>query len=306
MRFLNVKRQIFMQRTPNLSPTKFRCRSLALFFAASMATASLLRPHHHRQHQQHVVVMRHGDRLDNVDPSWLSTAPRPWDPPLAEAGQDRAINVAKLLPAQLGFPIHRVVVSPFRRCVDTALGLMAGLSAQDEDPGMATGNGSIDPSKVKVSIEYGLGELFNHRAIRHPPPSPTNHADWGFNVPEIEALIPADALDNTVMPVFSELPQWEETEPRARERYLHTIRSLADRYPSENLLLITHGEAVKVTVSTHLEDAAKFKIRMDYCGYAQLRRQVVRDGDPFEASEFELLASHGQTGIHCLPMTSPL
>ncbi|XP_048131828.1 uncharacterized protein LOC115731514 isoform X4 [Rhodamnia argentea] len=288
-----------MLRAPNLSLTKFRSRSLAVLSAVDMAAAARLeRPHHHHQH---VVVMRHGDRLDNIDRLWPSTTPRPWDPPLAEVGQARAFETAKGLPAQLGFPIHRVVVSPFRRCVDTALGLIAGLSAPDEDPDAVTGDGGIDPSKVKVSIEYGLGELFNNIAIRHPPPCPEDHADWGFNIPEIEALIPLDALDNTVKPVFSKLPQWGETEPMARDRYLHTIRSLADRYPSENLPLITHGEAVKVTVSTHLEDTARFNIMIDYCGYAQLRRQVVRNGDLLEAGEFELLGNHGQTGIKCLP-----
>ncbi|XP_030465091.2 uncharacterized protein LOC115684490 [Syzygium oleosum] len=289
-----------MLRTPNLSLAKFCSRYLAVFPAANMVTTRLERPRHRRQH---VVVMRHGDRLDNVDQSWPSRAPRPWDPPLAEEGRARALETGKQLPTRLGFPIHRIIVSPFRRCVETALGLIAGLSAPDEGPDVAMGDGGIDPSKVKVSIEYGMGELFNNIAIRHPPPNPEDHADWGFNIPEIEALIPLDALDKTVMPVFGQLPQWGETEPKAKERYLLTIHSLADRYPSENLLFITHGEAVKVTVSTQLEDATRFKIKMDYCGYAQLGRQVIRNGDVFEASEFELLPNYGQTGIHCSPRT---
>ncbi|KAL3738926.1 hypothetical protein ACJRO7_020328 [Eucalyptus globulus] len=292
-----------MLSTLRISLTKFRSRSLTPFSAASMATMILERPHHHRCRHQHVVVMRHGDRLDNVNPSWLSTALRPWDPPLAEVGWDTARKTAKQLPAWLGFPIHRVIVSPYRRCVDTALGLFAGHLTPDEDPKAATGDGGLDPSKVKISIDYGLAEMFNHTAIRHPPPSPANHADWGLNIPDIEALIPLDALDNTVIPVFRELPQWEETEPDARDRYLHTIQSLADRHPSENLLLITHGEAVKVTVSTQLEDAARFRIMMDYCGYAQLKRQVIRNSNAFETGQFELLANYGQTGIHCSPRT---
>ncbi|KAF7851266.1 hypothetical protein BT93_L4269 [Corymbia citriodora subsp. variegata] len=160
-----------------------------------MAAAGLERPPHHHQH---VLVMRHGHRLDNVDRSWPSTAARPWDPPLAEAGWGRALETAEQLPTQLGFPIHRVFVSPFRRCIDTALGLIGDRPAPDGDPNAATGSGSIDPSKVKVSVEYGLSELFNNMAIRHPPPSPEDHGDWGFNIPEIEALIPLDTLDHTV------------------------------------------------------------------------------------------------------------
>lgn len=104
----------------------------------------------HRHCQQYVVIMRHGDRLDSVDRSWPSTAPRPWDPPLAEVGQARALEMGKHLPSRLGYPIHRVVVSPFRRCVDTALGLIAGLSAPDAEPNVVTGGSGVDPSKVKV------------------------------------------------------------------------------------------------------------------------------------------------------------
>lgn len=50
-----------------------------------------------------------------------------------------------------------------------------------------------------------MGELFNNIAIRHPPRNPEDHADWGFNIPEIEALIPLDALDKAVMPVFGQV-----------------------------------------------------------------------------------------------------
>ncbi|KAL3738927.1 hypothetical protein ACJRO7_020329 [Eucalyptus globulus] len=265
-----------------------------------MATTRLARPPHH----QHVIVMRHGHRLDSIDRSWPLTAPRPWDPPLAEAGWARALEVAEQLPTQLGFPIHRVVVSPFRRSVDTALGLIGGRPAPDKDPNAVTGTGGgIDPSKVKISIEYGLGELFNDKTFRHAPPSPENHGDWGFNIPEVEALVPLDTLDRAVKPVFNELPHWGETEAKARDRYLHTIRSLANSYPSENLLLVTHGEAVKVALLTHLEEAARFEIKVNYCGYIQLRRPVVQSSEALEAGEFELLTSHGQSGVNCLPRT---
>ncbi|XP_039168306.1 uncharacterized protein LOC104430630 isoform X2 [Eucalyptus grandis] len=265
-----------------------------------MAATRLEQPHHH---QQHIVVMRHGDRLDNVDRSWPATAPKRWDPPLAEVGRDRARETAKQLPYQLGFPIHRIVVSPFRRCIDTALGLIAGLSAPGEDPNAVTSDNGIDSSKVKVSIEYGLSEMFNDVAIKYPPTNPVDHADWKFNNPEIEALIPIDTLDRTVKSVFNELPHWGETEAKARDRYLHTIRSLANSYPSENLLLITHGEAVKVALLTHLEEAARFEIKVNYCGYIQLRRSVVQSSEALEAGEFELLTSDGQSGVNCLPRT---
>lgn len=39
-----------------------------------------------------------------------------------------------------------------------------------------------------------------------------------------------------------QLPQWEEAFVDARDRFLHVIHALADKYPAENLLLITHGK----------------------------------------------------------------
>lgn len=93
---------------------------------------------------QNVIVMRHGERMDNFDPLWSSTAARPWDPPLAPPGLIQAFEAGRTIQKNLGFPIHRIVVSPFLRCIQTAAELVAGLLSIDGD------DVSIDPSKVKV------------------------------------------------------------------------------------------------------------------------------------------------------------
>lgn len=38
------------------------------------------------------------------------------------------------------------------------------------------------------------------------------------------------------------MPQWEETVMGARDRYAQIIKALADKYPSENILLVSHGK----------------------------------------------------------------
>jgi broad specificity phosphatase PhoE len=38
-----------------------------------------------------------------------------------------------------------------------------------------------------------------------------------------------------------QLPQWGESFLQARARYQQTIKELADKYPTENLLFLTHG-----------------------------------------------------------------
>ena len=36
--------------------------------------------------RQYLVVMRHGERMDEIDISWRATSKRPWDPPLSNKG----------------------------------------------------------------------------------------------------------------------------------------------------------------------------------------------------------------------------
>lgn len=97
-----------------------------------------------KQRYQNIVVMRHGDRIDNFDPSWAKTAERKWDPPLVEAGKTRAFNTGRKLRENLCFPIHRVFVSPFLRCLQTAAGVVSGLCSENDDPTR------IDSTMLKV------------------------------------------------------------------------------------------------------------------------------------------------------------
>lgn len=104
---------------------------------------------------QSVVVMRHGERFDNLEPSWAATAARPWDPPLAEPGRQRALETGRRLRESLGFPIRRVFVSPFLRCLQTAVVLVQSLAAVEEGGSTTEDGVSVDhPSEVKVRWFY--------------------------------------------------------------------------------------------------------------------------------------------------------
>ncbi|KAE8038609.1 hypothetical protein FH972_011103 [Carpinus fangiana] len=245
--------------------------------------------------------MRHGDRMDNFEPLWVTTAKRPWDPPLVEAGRIRAFCNGRRIRAQLGFPIHRVFVSPFLRCVQTAFQVVSALCAVDDFPNAQTSDDiSIDPSKIKTSIEYGLCEMLNNEAIRRG--SAPKDGDFGFNISELEAMLPAGTVDSTAERVYKELPLWGETVMGARARYVHTVQALADKYPTENLLLVTHGEGVGVAVSAFKKDAIVYEV--EYCAYAELRRPIVHRDQSFTAGSFELLTRNGQTGISFCPSTA--
>ncbi|KAJ4727234.1 Phosphoglycerate mutase family protein [Melia azedarach] len=251
---------------------------------------------------QSVIVIRHGDRADNFEPLWALTAARPWDPHLIEEGRVRAFCTGRRLRANLGFPIHRVFVSPFLRCIQTAFEVISALCAvKDDSKAMSSKDvASLDPSKIKVSIEYGLCEVLNKEAIRNNV-APKD-GNFGFNTSELEALLPAGTVDNSVKPVYEQLPQWEEPLGGARERYEQMIKALANKYPSENLLLVTHGEAVGVAVSAFLKDVTVYEV--DYCAYAELRRPISIKNESFSAGDFEVLINPAQTGIQFLPSST--
>lgn len=101
---------------------------------------------------QNVIVMRHGDRVDHLEPLWVLTSKRPWDPPLVHDGMVRAFGTGQRIRSHSGFPIHRVFVSPFLRCIQTASEVVAALSAVDIDPNATSSKDviSVDNSTLKV------------------------------------------------------------------------------------------------------------------------------------------------------------
>lgn len=243
---------------------------------------------------QNIIVMRHGERIDNFVPSWTSTAARPWDPPLTQPGQVRAFQIGQSIRQSLGLPIHRLIVSPFLRCIQTAAELVIALSAvNDVRESDISDNVLIDPSKVKVSLEYGLCEMINSIAIRlNVAPKDGN---LSFDISELAAMLPAGTVDNNVEMVYRELPKWEESVLQARARYQQTIKNLADKYPTENLLFVTHGEGIEVALSSFKKDVVVDKVQ--YCGYVQLRRPIFERDHSLIGGNFNVLTHSGQSGV---------
>ncbi|XP_043693896.1 uncharacterized protein LOC122644583 [Telopea speciosissima] len=245
------------------------------------------------QFLQNVVVLRHGDRIDHADPTWVLSAPRPWDPYLTEGGRMRAFSTGRTLREKLGFPIHRVFTSPFTRCLQTTNEAVSALCAIHDDGSQVTGdNIEIDPSKLKVSIEYGLCEYLSTEAIKTE--FLPKDGKFVYEISKLEEMLPAGTVDSSVEPVYKELPKWGESKTDVRDRYKRVIKALADKYPHENLLLVTHAEALVVAITAILEDVTTPTV--DYCAYLQTRRVAsISDCETLSAKEFEVI---GNSGMH--------
>ncbi|KAL2612679.1 hypothetical protein R1flu_024371 [Riccia fluitans] len=253
-----------------------------------------------RPYMQNLFVMRHGERMDDADEVWAETAPRPWDPPLTEKGKYQAFVVGKRLKRE-GWNITRVLVSPFLRCVQTAAEVITALCLVDSssDPSSSR-EAVIDPSRVKVSFEFGLSELMNARAIRRPPEAATAGASsgaipWHLELSELAAMFPAGTFEPSVKSVWPQIPAWRESTADAHQRYASTLLSVANKFVRENVLCITHGQGVGVSV-------AEFQFlvyAVDYCAHSHVQRPIYSfssDGS-FSAGEWELLTESGPSGV---------
>ncbi len=54
------------------------------------------------EESQTVLVVRHGERLDNVDYDWVTRTERPYDPPLTEAGVREARRAGDVFKEKVG------------------------------------------------------------------------------------------------------------------------------------------------------------------------------------------------------------
>ncbi|ERN00231.1 uncharacterized protein LOC18428278 isoform X1 [Amborella trichopoda] len=241
--------------------------------------------------------MRHGNRLDALKRSWKQTAQRPWDPPITVAGTCGAFFSGVILRNE-GFQIHRVLVSPFLRCIQTASTVIDALCASEEglDELMTkiraseihpsefeerlveftSKNVVYDPTKIKVSIEYGLCEALCGPSIK--PEVIPKDGNWFPNVSEFEALLPQGIVDRSVECVYPELPQWEEEQKVSCRRLKRVIRSLADKFPKENLLLITHAAGVAVAMRAFSKKPVIVD-KVGYCSHACLKRSASSPSD---------------------------
>jgi hypothetical protein len=54
----------------------------------------------------------------------------------------------------------------------------------------------------QVSVEYGLSELMNSRAIWYPPADPRNVELWNLPLDKLFSELPSGVVDVSVQPVF--------------------------------------------------------------------------------------------------------
>ena len=159
-----------------------------------------------------VIITRHGNRQDFVDPDWRKTAVWPDDPPLSEDGIVQARELGDRLRCE---QIQHIFSSPFLRTIETASQVAEVLD-------------------LSVKVEHGLSEWLNAEWFgAYPALAP--FADKIRMFPRIDR-----DYRSRLTPTYPET--WEDVVRRGEK----LTKGLTEDF-SGNLLLVGHGASVDVT-----------------------------------------------------------
>eukprot|EP00468_Gymnochlora_sp_CCMP2014_P012793 CAMPEP_0167745576 /NCGR_PEP_ID=MMETSP0110_2-20121227/3226_1 /TAXON_ID=629695 /ORGANISM="Gymnochlora sp., Strain CCMP2014" /LENGTH=176 /DNA_ID=CAMNT_0007630229 /DNA_START=1147 /DNA_END=1674 /DNA_ORIENTATION=- len=87
-----------------------------------------------------IFLVRHGERLDHINPAWRTRAANPFDSPLSDNGVQQAKETGIRLQSER---IHQILASPFLRTLQTAVEIAKQVGA-------------------KVCVENGIAEHILH------------------------------------------------------------------------------------------------------------------------------------------------
>jgi len=180
---------------------------------------------------RYIWIVRHGERVDNVDPEWKHTAPRgAWDdPPLTSRGLQQAREVgAKLAKEQADLDF--VFSSPFLRCLQTTSNILAEIERETEKENEQPDEQKRKPKKI--NLEPGFCESLN--VCQSPPGFLGNE--------ELKSLFPRIDLDYKPVLSKSDL-KLESTSLDCLERIQSTLEQILLNF-SGNILIVSHGSPI--------------------------------------------------------------
>ncbi|TPX69343.1 hypothetical protein SpCBS45565_g02587 [Spizellomyces sp. 'palustris'] len=175
-----------------------------------------------------VYVVRHGERIDQIDPSWVNTAPEPHDPPLTKLGVAQAQRTGEYIAEDRqrnGYNTALTVLSsPFYRTLQTAEGIIHGVTKQSglaERPALYL----YPPLSEWLAIDY------------FPEPLPHDSFTHSNRIGQFPFLKPPK------VDFPSPLPPYPESRIEMRQRFLHSFLHAIENYssPSTHLILVSHG-----------------------------------------------------------------
>eukprot|EP00884_Botryococcus_braunii_P020022 jgi/Botrbrau1/6703/Bobra.0202s0040.1 len=214
---------------------------------------------------QYLLAMRHGERIDGTVDDWEQSAAQVWNPPLTERGKAEVQRHAKDLAA---FSLQHIFVSPFLRCIQTAALLQDGL--QD--------------CHLTITVDPALSEVFSEKLLfGKARPADISALDTWMKSPEDiqQAWLDAGGSGD-VQWSDNPFPDYPETLEDAHRRYTTAYEDIERTADGANVLVVTHGEAVRRSVLRIQPMALVYEV--NYAGWTSSWRVM---GPPAAAADDE-------------------
>mmetsp|Transcript_115836 Transcript_115836/g.360792 ORF Transcript_115836/g.360792 Transcript_115836/m.360792 type:complete len:352 (+) Transcript_115836:65-1120(+) len=226
-----------------------------------------------------LLLVRHGERLDYVDPAWLpaNRAGEPWNPPLSDAGKEQAEALPLAVDAwcqKLGVQLGAVYSSPLLRTRQTAQPTAARFG--------------LDVRPVPNLLEWLAAEFYTAWACQDS----TGH--WGSGTTGIlqqyEDVVRRPASRSIGMRGGPEnhllLP---ESQQDMVERVGGCVEELAAAHPGQLLLVVGHGGPTTYTAQ-HLAGDGGGEGSVPFAGYTGVFVLTRQPGQ----QQWQLLACNDQ------------
>ncbi|CAL2028084.1 hypothetical protein CAEBREN_20837 [Caenorhabditis brenneri] len=156
-------------------------------------------------------LVRHGQRVDNVDKKWKENNPTKWDDPeLTIRGKQQAHEVGKHF---ANMNIEAIITSPYTRCIETSCQIAA----------------MMENKSTKICVEPGLQEPLD--MSMDPPTVPTMDKIKEYST----------QIDDSYKPVFEKLPAEPRGDLGCADRVVKTFQEICKKFPSGNIIIVSHG-----------------------------------------------------------------
>jgi len=207
-------------------------------------------------------IVRHGERLDQVDSTFAYTSPSPYDPPLTILGKKQAKKSGSYIhdlqlenvENQNNKLEYILIASPFLRTTDTAIGIAEGIAA-DSKKSDAIENIKKRPFDIKLCIDPSLSEW--HTSIYFSNPVPNSIVTLRFD--ELHKLFKNEEqkeqksfeVDWSYKPVSSELPKYPEGIQDVLTRCTSSMEHILEPYVKDLSLNINKDKDIVLIIVTH-------------------------------------------------------
>ncbi|KAJ5073391.1 phosphoglycerate mutase family protein [Anaeramoeba ignava] len=182
-------------------------------------------------------IIRHGERIDDVDENWEKTAKNKYDPTLTENGKQQAFKTGKRLKNE---SISLIFSSPFLRCLQTAKAV-------------------ADQINLEINCEQGLSEFINK--------------NWFPSINDIKLELEFFQNQNQFEKINQNYQSFitisnPETIQEMFQRYQNTANKIIQNYQNQNILFVTHGYGISSIVQLFMEE--DFISELDYCSICKI------------------------------------